>query len=329
MHAMQQIKTRIFVISDTHGEKCSIPETISDHIDVLIHCGDLTEGSKLAEFHTTLQLLKDIKAPLKLVIAGNHDFTLDSPMFKKKIAEVKPSLEPELVTKEYGFYGQIRQLFEEAESDGIMLLDEGNHHFELANGASLQIYASSYTPSTSDWGFEYRPDEDHEWHIGEGTDIVITHGPPRGIFDMSDSKRIGSPSLFTAVAKARPRMHCFGHVHSGWGAKLSSWRSRAAMNEINHFTAIDNHNSATVETLAGLIKKKYDTPEIAQMKADKLRSHLDRGYVSTNHVGDPGSRTLFVNAAIKGSSDELPVQLPWMVELSLPMTRDTDTRRAR
>lgn len=54
------------------------------HADVAIHCGDLTEESKLEEYRASIQLLKDIHAPLKLVIAGNHDFTMDIPAFRKK-----------------------------------------------------------------------------------------------------------------------------------------------------------------------------------------------------------------------------------------------------
>lgn len=70
--------------------------------DVAIHYGDLTDGSTLKEFQNTVRLLKDINAPLKLVIAGNHDFTMDIPAFEKKLVEVTPPLDPELVAREYG-----------------------------------------------------------------------------------------------------------------------------------------------------------------------------------------------------------------------------------
>ncbi len=80
------LKTRFFILSDTHGETFERKEMFSQHADVAIHCGDLTEESKLEEYRTTLQLLIDIQAPLKLVIAGNHDFTMDIPAFKEKVA---------------------------------------------------------------------------------------------------------------------------------------------------------------------------------------------------------------------------------------------------
>lgn len=74
-----QIPTRVLVLSDTHGE--GLHHMPQDPVDVAIHCGDLTEESKLGEFEEMVGLLRQINAPLKLVIAGNHDVTLDIPMF--------------------------------------------------------------------------------------------------------------------------------------------------------------------------------------------------------------------------------------------------------
>ncbi|KAK4113432.1 Metallo-dependent phosphatase [Canariomyces notabilis] len=223
---MQDIKTRFLVISDTHAEKgLAIPDL---PVDVAIHCGDLTNESKLDEFRTTLDLLRTINAPLKLVIAGNHDFTLDTPMFMKKRAQAEAvfSIEPGLIKKEYGDFGDARQLFGDARVDGIVFLDQGVHHFNLDNGASLTVHASAFTPSVdADWGFQYKRGEHYDFAINNGVDVVITHGPPKGVLDLTASKqRGGCEHLFAAVARARPRLHCFGHIHEGWGAKLVAWR---------------------------------------------------------------------------------------------------------
>ncbi|KAI7479877.1 hypothetical protein KC351_g7301 [Hortaea werneckii] len=150
-------------MSDTHGEEMKY-KCVAD-ADVAIHCGDLTEESELHEFKTTLQTLKSIRAPLKLVIAGNHDFTLDVPAFKSKLAAIDPPLDDALVKREYGTFGEARALFEseEAKAAGIHLLHEGTHTFQLANGSTLTVFASPYTCSLSaDWGFQYRPDEEHD-----------------------------------------------------------------------------------------------------------------------------------------------------------------------
>ncbi|KAI1657006.1 Metallo-dependent phosphatase [Daldinia decipiens] len=315
------IQTRFLILSDTHGENVSNIQHIG--ADVAIHCGDLTEESKIDEFKTTLQLLRSINAPLKLVIAGNHDFTTDIPLFKNKVAS-NPDLQPEEVKRFYGGFGEIHQLFEDAKSDGVVFLEEGTHRFELGNGAKLTVYASPYTPSLSDWGFQYSPQEGHNFSIEKGVDISITHGPPHGIMDLTDSRRrAGCPQLFGAVARARPKLHCFGHIHEGWGAKLVTWREKTS--EVpSHFTDIDNEQSAVIGKLSNLTSSKFDTPEIVEEKL-KERAVLSReGCIKTSHcTGDEnplraGSQTLFVNATIQGETEEYPMHVPWLVDLEIP-----------
>ncbi|KAH6962187.1 Metallo-dependent phosphatase-like protein [Ilyonectria sp. MPI-CAGE-AT-0026] len=321
---MASIKTRFLIISDTHGMNFLSERHPNHPADVAIHCGDLTEESKLAEFRTSLELLRNLDAPLKLVIAGNHDFTLDIPMFKKKVAEVRPPLEPELVTKEYGSGGEVSQLFEEAKKEGIIFLNEGTHEFKLENGASLKVFSSPFTPSLNDWGFQYHPRDGHNYPIQDGTDVVITHGPPRGVMDMAESrKRVGCPDLFAAVARKRPRLHCFGHIHEGWGAKLVSWREKTS-DIPSHFIDIDNNKSVLIENLSGLERSKYDDDDTALEKVNKSKASLKDRCCRTSHCsGDDnlltnGKQTLFVNASIKGGTDDQPMQLPWLVDIELP-----------
>ena len=316
------VKTRFIILSDTHGMEFGPENKPSQHVDVAIHCGDLTEESKLDEYRASLRLLKDIDASLKLVIAGNHDFTMDIPAFRKKIADARPSLDPDLVRKVYGDYGEARQMFEDARAAGIIFLDEGNHHFVLENGAILNVYATPWTPSLGDWGFQYHPTNGHNFDISQGTDLVISHGPPKGIMDYTESKqRAGCPELFGAIARARPRLHCFGHIHEGWGAKLVTWRDQLTETP-SHFTDIDNERSVVVEKLSGLRRSRFDTLETQRqklMKAEECRR--DRCRTTTHCAGDAnplefGKQTLFVNAAIEGT-EEHPVQMPWLVELDL------------
>ncbi|KAJ5712899.1 uncharacterized protein N7483_010080 [Penicillium malachiteum] len=264
------ITTRFLVFSDTHGLD-SLPDSVSsEYADVAIHCGDLTTESKLDEYKASIRFLQAVNAPLKR--------------------------SPELVDQVYGRYGEVRRILNEA--TGITVLDEGTYSFRLQNGASLTVYASPYTPSFGDWGFQYRPD--HGFDI-QNVDLVITHGPPKGIMDYTYSgERAGCPYLFEAIARARPRMHCFGHIHHGWGAKLVTWR-RNVSQKPSHLTDIDNGSSVLIDKLATLTPK---------------------GLSTTSHCsGDPdpliyGSHTLFVNAAIEGTAD-LPVQPLWLVDLEL------------
>lgn len=299
------IKTRFLIVSDTHGTEFNPDIKPRQYADVAIHCGDLTQHSKITEYQATIQLLKELNAPLKLVIAGNHDFTLDIPAFKKLINEAPDPLEPDLVRKEFGDYGEARQLLEQAKDSGIIFLEEGAHHFTLNNGASLTVYASPYTLG-GNWGFQYHQGEAHEFSIGDA-DVVITHGPPRGVMDLVDGQRKGCSSLFAAIARARPRLHCFGHIHEGWGAKLVSWRSSVSENP-SHMTDIDNGRSVQVQNRMGLKEMGEDTPKTC--------------YKTSHCTGDmnlleKGAQTLFVNAAVLDANYG-PTQLPWLVDIELP-----------
>ncbi|KAK4552041.1 hypothetical protein LTR86_010718 [Recurvomyces mirabilis] len=310
----EEVATRFFILSDTHGDPLPIPEAA---FDVAIHAGDLTEESKLDEFKAAISLLHEIKAPLKLVIPGNHDFTLDEPMFKRKLAAIEPPLDDDLIKREYGAFGEVSRLFDDARESGIILLEEGTHKFKLANGAVLTVYASPYTASLSDWGFQYHPQQGHDWSISNDVDVVITHGPPKGVLDYTDSKtRAGCPGLFAAVARARPRLHCFGHIHEGWGAKRVTWRDTPS-DQPSHFTDIDNDESHVVQNLAGLRADRFDDTTSIAEKKETLDKYTKLRYCPVAQELRKDVNTLFVNAAIEGP-DEGKLQLPWLVEIKLP-----------
>jgi hypothetical protein len=124
--------------------------------------------------------------------------------------------------------------------------------------------------------------------------------------DYANGQRAGSSDLFGAVARARPRMHCFGHIHEGWGAKLVAWR-KVVSEKPFHMTDIDNGNSIVVGRLS-----------------DIVRGNAHKTFYQTSHSSsDPhpiqdSTHTLFVNAAMEGSTNKYPVQPPWLIDLELP-----------
>ncbi|KAJ0355930.1 hypothetical protein COL26b_000551 [Colletotrichum chrysophilum] len=330
------IKTRILIISDTHGASSLPGSQPLPPVDVAIHCGDLTEESKLIEFQNTITLMKSINAPLKVMIAGNHDWTLDTPIFKSKIAEIPPpDTAPSTKARDL--------LLSSSATDITFLQHQGTHRLALPNGAHLTLYASPFTPSTEDWAFQYDPREEasRQWDVGDDVDVVVTHGPPHGVLDRTaGGERIGSAGLFAAVRRAKPRLHCFGHVHRGWGAKLVRWRRSegAALADglaagegegegpaaaVSHFADIDHEKSVAVESLAGLTPGRFDGADVIAEKRRKMDEGLRRGYFTTSHCADderplvPGEDTLFVNAAIKGDGEH-PQHLLWIVDIELP-----------
>lgn len=297
----KQICTKFFIISDTHGEEFPLPDA---EFDVATHCGDLTEESKLVEFQRSVKLLGNIQAPLQLVIAGNHGFTLDPPMVKKKLAEAQLPLDDPAVRIEYGSPGGAHELFTTVSHEGgVKYLDEGTHEFTLQNGAKLTVYASSYTPSVDDWRFQYHPDEKHEWQVGDA-DVVVTHDPPRGVSEtIGGGERAGDPGLFAAVAQSRPKLHCFGHMHRCWGAKLVSWTSDVASENPTYFTDIDGENMRPFLSLSSIEPKTFDGEEARSRKQIKLAAMKERRCALAEVDGVKSGQPLFVNAAIASTEE--------------------------
>lgn len=327
------IRTRLLILADTEGVRCLPDARPLQPIDVVIHCGDITGTSQISEYRTALQLLRAIDAPLKLVIPGNHDFTLDTPTFQHMCAKASGSRLAR-IHQLYGLPGQARQLFADAAAAargeaGVTYLEEGTHRFALANGAELTVYASPYTPAFGSPGFQYTVKEGHQFAIPDDVDVVVTHGPPRGVLDRSwaTGQHVGSAELFTAVARARPRVHCFGHIHEGWGAELVTWRDERGRQGSSGSQGSGSdqgarRNSSTVlADLGSILPLKGDAVDRVKEKERRLGEYARGKCVKTSHcAGDAlpveaGINTLFVNAAVVGS----PMRPPWVVDIELPV----------
>lgn len=139
------IKTRFLVISDTHSASPS--QNVADNdayfrppfprADVLLHCGDMTMIGYLEEYGKTLDMLEGFDADLKLVIAGNHDITLDAEYYDRKGQNMhRAEYHKDLPAK-------AREMWtgERAKKSGVTYLEEGTHTFQLNNGAVLRVSA--------------------------------------------------------------------------------------------------------------------------------------------------------------------------------------------
>ncbi|KAK3695847.1 hypothetical protein B0T22DRAFT_497689 [Podospora appendiculata] len=259
------IKATFLLLSDTHAKNGVAVPSLS--VDVAIHCGDLTDGSKIHEFETTLALLRSIDAPLKLIIAGNHDFTLDEPVYQEKADTARRvfSITPKLMRKEYGNSG-----------DAHRLLSHEDALFQLSNGADLTVYASPFTPAIeADWGFQYKRGDSHDFAIHSKVNVVITHGLPKGVLDLTNSRqRGGCEQLFAAVARARP---------------LRTWRGTKPQRNPSHFTDIENGASSVIETLATIEPRQSDSTETKLGKECRLRRLTEEGYRMTSHCSQDES----------------------------------------
>lgn len=371
-----KIKTRVLILSDTHS---ALPDPHNwpnlpfsqpfPPADVAIHAGDLTSTGKLHEHRRALTLLKSLPAPLKIVVPGNHDLTLDSAYCSNHSMLYgwhRPHTEDDLIQAK-DFYTN-----DEARRAGIVYVVEGVHTFTLFNGAKLTVWVSAFTPEFCDWAFayprdtdlfnateEYRPkhpvrvynfDAVNSLEDADPVTIMITHGPPKGILDKTvRGEEVGCDHLRTAVERCKPLLHCFGHIHEGWGSSWLSWHwdheldlqidslgkaiqkdDKAAQDERWTGNQLVKHNERQEDRRSIIAKMKdlyqqnlryTDEKIMLATRSEDLVAITDEQQKSVEYINATtmkhGLETMFVNAAIM-DVDYHPVQKPWIVDLALP-----------
>ncbi|KAF2808688.1 Metallo-dependent phosphatase [Mytilinidion resinicola] len=331
MSSASTVKTRFLIISDTHSSQPFLETptngSATHHIpfrqplpkaDVLLHCGDLTTIGTLDEYQRTLDMLRDCDAELKLVIAGNHDISLDEEYYGRRgkwmhrrgeYDENMPALAKAMWTGD------------RAQRAGVTYLEEGMREFTLASGARLRVYSSPYQPEFCDWAFPYNRHEDRfnsAKHVHPdatliaqtpvpdfpSVDVLMTHGPPMGILDRtSRNKPVGCEHLLRAARRCKPRLHCFGHIHEAWGAEKITWNPNADLD--------DGWKKHVIDTEVVPV----DEAEMVERKA----AFIDAS--SSSRLIEFGKETLMVNASIMNLRYK-PMQAPWLVDLDLERTAD-------
>jgi predicted phosphodiesterase len=121
------IPIRLLIISDTHDRWPYSDSNPAPKVDVLLHCGDLTQVGGLPAFCRAIENIKTIDAELKLVIAGNHDLELDEKWVHDNM-EDEDDLEGS--AKAIAF-------FKAQKKHGVYYLEEGRHSFTLKNEAKI------------------------------------------------------------------------------------------------------------------------------------------------------------------------------------------------
>ena len=124
----------------------------------------------------------------KVAIAGNHDL-----MFERH-----PGAAKELLT------------------NAIYLENSGTEIM------GLKFWGSPVQPEFNNWAFNVARGVAirRYWQmIPDGTDVLVTHGPPFGVLDQShpSTTHLGCEELAKTVQEIRPRLNIFGHIHGGHG----------------------------------------------------------------------------------------------------------------
>ncbi|KAL0564879.1 hypothetical protein V5O48_017158 [Marasmius crinis-equi] len=209
--------TRFVCISDTHSHTFPVPPG-----DVLLHGGDLTNTGTVSNFEKTMEWLYEMPHKVKVIIAGNHDLTLhegwyDTAWSRWHSREGKQNIEP------------IKEMLKgsKAQKAGVIYLEDEETTFQAKEGGKTwSVYGSPWSPWFYDWAFNYLR-EDGEKMVSKipKADILLTHGPPHGILDATNSGEfVGCEDLRKRLPTLRPRIHVFGHIHEAHGAYTHAWK---------------------------------------------------------------------------------------------------------
>ncbi|TXI90021.1 MAG: metallophosphoesterase [Chryseobacterium sp.] len=228
---------KVLHISDTHGyhEELNIPE-----VDLIIHSGDCSNHRdpyrNEKEVIDFLNWYAMVNCPNKIYVPGNHDTSIEK--------------------------GLVHKL--EFTDRGIDLLIN-----ESIKVLGKNIWGSPITPTFGQgWAWNMDRDKLHcVWEsIPDETDILVTHGPPKGVLDISQRRQrnaegvkeylngvdfCGCTALKKRIDTFFPLIHMFGHIHDNHGirnagvAKLAggiTLYSNAAVMEDGNFDKGPIHN---------------------------------------------------------------------------------------
>ncbi len=183
---------KIWFISDTHNEHERLHVPVAD---LVIHCGDESESNNAhfneSETRAFFDWFSALDIPTKIFVPGNHSVAIEQGLVR---AENYPNV--------------------------TFLI----HEMTQWNG--LNIFGSPYTPKFFDWAYmRERSELEPVWKsIPDRVDILITHGPPKGILDVTldmdtlQPVHVGSKSLRRHVLeRIKPKLHAFGHIHDEAG----------------------------------------------------------------------------------------------------------------
>ncbi|KAI6155595.1 Metallo-dependent phosphatase-like protein [Pisolithus tinctorius] len=242
--------TRFVCLSDTHSETFQVPPG-----DVLLHSGDLSKLGTYDQLKITVDWLRSLPHPVKIIIAGNHDLPLHESWYE---------------TQYYVFHrkkeisSHIRKLVDN-ENNGIVYLQDQQYTFQSKDGGrEWSVYGSPWQPWFGGWAFNYTPEEAQVRvaPIPE-VDILLTHGPPHTILDtILTNEHVGCPELLAHLSNMQkpPLIHCFGHIHEAHGATVHVWDINDQATEANRFATEDRSNPGDTQSSETIMVNAANQP---------------------------------------------------------------------
>ncbi|KAJ5713679.1 uncharacterized protein N7483_010860 [Penicillium malachiteum] len=297
-------KTRFVCVSDTHAY---IPSEAGMKLpagDVLIHAGDLTNKGSLAELRRTMDWISKADFEIKIIVAGNHDVTLDPEFYAKHGRDFHNSqLEDprqclEIVTNA---------------APSVIYLQHQAAIINLTRGpnTSFKIFGSPYSQFEGKWAFGYNNGKDATalWdQIPQDSDIVVTHTPPQSHCDQKPTgKHVGCNALRQALRRVRPPLAVCGHVHEGRGYQRVRWQLSTPING-NGDGVDDSHIDGDSDTITqGALpppdSKKQALIDLTSKRGNKLDNEGYSFSASSSLITpDPATRASMSPVSLVGSA---------------------------
>lgn len=185
---------KILHISDTHGFHEIFPNERFNDIDVVIHSGDCSNYRdpyrNEPEVRKFIEWYSSIPVKHKIYVAGNHDTSIERRM-------VTPA---------------------DFAQAGIIYLENASTTID-----GIKFWGSPHTPTFADWAFMKKREKINiVWqNIPDDTDVLIVHGPPKGVRDLSfdrdgNLEMCGCSALMKRCYTLRNslKLVAFGHIHN-------------------------------------------------------------------------------------------------------------------
>jgi Icc-related predicted phosphoesterase len=214
---------KILAISDLHTLYRTF-DTSNWNADMIICAGDMTNG-KETQIIDFLEWLSSLKIKHKIIVAGNHDWYF----------------------QEIGYESAFRL----CNKYNIIYLENTSCTIE-----GINFFGSPYSNMFHNWAFMSSEKDLSKIYskIPDNTNVIISHGPPKGILDCTyNTLNVGSSSLINKIKKLKElKIVIFGHIHE----------DRGHVNKNN----IDFYNVSNYNYYEYYLEKELKAPTVIEIK---------------------------------------------------------------
>lgn len=182
---------KIWHISDTHSfhDLLQVPSDI----DVVVHSGDCSnyKDSKLnePEVRKFIEWYSKIDVPIKIFVPGNHDTSIERGIVKMS----------DFTSKDIIFLNNTDVIYKD-----------------------IKFWGTPITPSFGiGWAYNKNRNKMHDlWQlVPKDTNVLISHGPPKGILDLSYNQEnvlefCGCNAMKKYTMQSTLDLCLFGHIHN-------------------------------------------------------------------------------------------------------------------